>query len=300
MSNTVLITGAAGFIGKNLALKFASHEYEVIGLGRGDAQDWMVENLKAWYSCKVELESLLKLPASPNLILHCAGSASVHDSAANPHAAFQSTVDSVMNVLEFIRLYSPKSKLVYVSSAAVYGVKKHFPISEDEASKPISVYGELKMSAENLCQMYARLYGLSILIVRPFSVYGEGLRKQLLWDACKKFSNKQFSFFGTGNEVRDWIHVEDLTRFLFIAKDLPNSNCPIFNIGSGDGVLVSELLAEVKGAFGLSEAIEFAQFSREGDPPSYIADVSKAKSLAWTPQVDWRFGIKRYVEWFLS
>jgi UDP-glucose 4-epimerase len=300
MSKNVLITGAAGFIGKNLALKFASHGYEVVGLGRGEVQEWMIKNIKLWHSCEVEVNSLLKVNPLPDLVLHCAGSASVHDSAINPRIAFQSTVGGMVDVLEYIRLYSPGSKLIYVSSAAIYGAAKHLPITENEASKPISVYGELKLSAERLCQMYARLYGLSILIVRPFSVYGEGLKKQLLWDACKKFSNNQFSFFGTGNEIRDWIHIKDLTKFLFVAKDLPSRECPIFNVGSGEGVPVKEILFEIGREFGISEQVEFAQVMREGDPSAYIADISRAKALGWFPQVNWKDGIGRYVDWYRS
>jgi len=300
MSKNALITGAAGFIGKNLALKFASHGYKVIGLGRGDIQEWMVKNLKLWYSCEVGLDSLLKLSPLPDLVLHCAGSASVHDSAITPRIAFQSTVDSLVDVLEYIRIHSPSSKLIYISSAAIYGAAKHLPIPENIASNPISVYGELKLSAERLCQMYARLYGLSILIVRPFSVYGEGLTKQLLWDACKKFSNNQFTFFGTGNEIRDWIHISDLTKFLYLAKDLPSQECPIFNIGSGEGVPVKDILFEIKRVLGIAGHVEFAQVAREGDPSVYIADISRAKALGWSPQVNWKAGISRYVDWYRS
>src|SRR3990167_1898942 len=102
-----------------------------------------------------------------------------------------------------------EATLVYHSSATVYGLAKQLPISEDATLRPISPYGVYKSMAEQLCQVYDNYYQLSIAVVRLFSIYGAGLQMQLLLDGCNKLCMGQAEFFGTGEEIRDCLHVID-------------------------------------------------------------------------------------------
>jgi len=246
----------------------------------------------------VTIDSLLQLKVQPDVIIHCAGGASVELSIEQPAIDFNLTVSSTSNVLEFIRLHSPSTKLVYPSSAAVYGQVKSLPIHEDIDLNPISPYGIHKEISEDLCQLYSRQYGLSIAVVRMFSIYGNELRKQLLWDACQKIGQNDYDFFGTGEEIRDWLHVKDVSKLLFIAAKNTSENCTIVNAGYGDGVKVKDILQHLSVKFNSGISPKFSSKVKSGDPNAYIADISKVKSWGWEPSINWKDGVSQYVDWY--
>lgn len=294
----VLITGAAGFIGRNAAREFSSHGWDVIGMGRGDWADWQSYGITEWHCCEVTLEALIRCAGKPDVIVHCAGGASVGYSVSEPYQDFIKTVDTMAQVLEFIRLYTPQTKLVYPSSAAVYGQVTQLPIPETTPLMPISPYGIYKLMAEQLCLLYARQYKIPVVIIRLFSIYGAGLHKQLLWDACQKLTNRDTGFFGTGKEIRDWLHVHDAARLITIAADHASEECPIVNGGMGIGTTVKEVLAELFKEFEHVEEPIFSGESRVGDPIGYLAEIKLANSWGWQPQLSLINGLREYVAWF--
>lgn len=295
---TVLITGAAGFIGRHVSLEFARQGWHVIGLGRGDWSDWHDYGLSHWHRADVDLDSLLEYAGKPDAIVHCAGGASVGFSISQPAIDFDLSVRTTSNILEFIRVHSPVTRLVYTSSAAVYGQVRTLPIMEETALNPLSPYGLHKRMAECLCELYSQQFGVSVSIVRLFSIYGVGLRKQLLWDACRKFDQGECDFFGTGEEIRDWLHVEDVSRLLFTAAQNTSTQCPVINAGSGLGVPVAKILQHVSNQFRRDLNPRFSSQPKAGDPNAYIADISKASDWNWTPKIKWREGIAEYVDWY--
>jgi UDP-glucose 4-epimerase len=211
---------------------------------------------------------------------------------------FQRTVETTVAVLEFVHQHAPQARVVYPSSAGVYGLVNNLPIKETTALDPISPYGEHKKIAEEVCQSYSRHFGISVAIVRLFSVYGIGLRKQLLWDACVKICNGENTFFGSGLETRDLLHVNDAAALLLVAGMLEAPGCNVINGGSGKGITVREILNELFACFGSADAPQFSGVSRNGDPVNYIADISKAESLGWKPSIAWRNGLHEYAKWF--
>jgi UDP-glucose 4-epimerase len=295
---TVLITGAAGFIGRHVAVEYAKRGMRVIGMGRGDWADWKQYGFSEWHQCEVTLDSLITYAGSPDVIVHCAGGSSVGLSVEKPYQDFIQTVNTMAQILEFMRLHAPLAKLVYPSSAAVYGEVAQLPIAENAASHPVSPYGVYKQLAENLCQLYARQYKIAVVIVRLFSIYGEGLRKQLLWDACRKISQNDTSFFGTGNEIRDWLHVNDAASLIVLATDHASTMCPIVNGGAGIATSVKEIITELLSNFNSAEKPIFSGISRIGDPIGYQADIAMARSWGWQPAVPLNNGLHEYVAWF--
>lgn len=294
----VLVTGAGGFIGQHVALAYFRAGWEVHGIGRGVWSPAVEFRLQGWHCGDVTLDALVELGLRPDVIVHCAGGASVGVSIQRPAVDFEHTVKSTSNVLEFIRLHSPATRLIYPSSAAVYGQVTQMPISEDVHPNAVSPYGLHKRMAELLCELYSRQFGISIAIVRLFSIYGPGLRKQLLWDACLKYESGSTDFFGTGNEVRDWLHVSDIANLLFIAKDKASIACPIVNAGSGIGVKVSDILVQLSLNFQSDLRPTFSEQARAGDPNAFVADISGARSWGWQPEIFWRDGLSEYVDWF--
>lgn len=299
-NRTVVITGAHGFIGRYTACYYASQGWKVIGVGHGKwgEEQWQQWGIAQWHECDINVAGLVSLAVTPAVIVHCAGSGSVRFSIDNPVKDFERTIKTTQAVLEYMRIYSPKSKMVYVSSAAVYGVSAKIPTPEDCTLKPVSPYGVHKKIAEDMCLLYASQYGLSVVMIRPFSVYGAGLCKQLLWDACGKIDRGEFCFFGTGKESRDWVHVTDVASLLFLAHGYAAANCPVVNGGSGTGVSIKDVLLLVFKYYGVKETPVFTGRSPEGDPPYYAADVACSQEWGWTPQVDLQTGIQKYVEWY--
>jgi UDP-glucose 4-epimerase len=177
-------------------------------------------------------------------------------------------------------------------------VVEKLPIAESDPLLPVSPYGVHKKISEEMCCSYARNFGLSVAIVRLFSVYGIGLRKQLLWDACMKIRDGGNGFFGSGMETRDWLHINDAASLLFTASERASSECPIVNGGAGQGVLVRDVLSELFDCFGRSDAPQFSGAARTGDPVHYIADISRLAGWSWHPNMQWREGMREYAEWF--
>jgi len=300
VEKTALITGTHGFLGRYAALQFANAGYVVTGMGHGvwDRAEFSQFGISFWHSADISIEALVTYAGEPDVIVHCAGSGSVAFSMIHPFQDYARTVSSTAAVLKYIGLHSSRTVLVYSSSAAVYGVTKRLPIKESDALQPASPYGVHKLLAERLCRSYADTFGVEVELNRFFSIYGNGLRKQLLWDACSKSANRESAFFGAGAELRDWLHVEDAAQLLLIAASRASSACPIVNGGSGKGVAVSEVLSLLFTASGSNPSPSFNGNVRAGDPPGQQADVSNAQAWGWYPRIKLEEGIQSYVGWF--
>ena len=138
----------------------------------------------------------------------------------------------------------------------------------------------------------------SSICVRLFSVCGPGLRKQLFWDACVKAAQGEFSFYGTGRELRDWLHVEDAARLLGMAIDHASPACPVTNGGSGTGISVRTALEILGRNWNGSMTPAFSGEERRGDPSSFVADASRVKEWGFLPSIPLDAALRDYVEWF--
>jgi UDP-glucose 4-epimerase len=298
-----LVTGGSGFLGFNAAQKLKVGGFEVHGIGHGSPEMRTVVQspFDSWTNDSVSIESLCDLGLKPDVIIHAGGGAAVGRSYADPREDFLRTVGSTSCVLDFIRVYSPDSFLIYPSSVAVHGQQPAEPIKTFSALNPVAPYGYHKFIAEELCRMYAKNFGVKHSIVRFFSIYGEGLKKQLLWDACMKFKSeaRTVEFWGSGNEVRDWIHVDDAADLILnLAKTI---NPPeLLNGGSGVGHSVQNVLQLLSGFMGSSQSIVFNGKARVGDPIYYVADIASTLELGWYPKVKLEAGLERFASWFNS
>lgn len=302
MNKKVLITGVYGFIGRYIALEYKKNGYYVIGMGHGN---WDENKCKRWgvdecYFGDITLDNLIQNRLEADIIIHCAGGASVGESLRNPMLDFERTVCSLQHILEYIRIYSPASKLIYPSSAAVYGNITDMPLKENNLLKPISPYGVHKKIAEELCSLYCRQYSVSAIIVRLFSVYGNGLRKQLLYDACRKIRSGNSVFWGTGQETRDWIHVKDVAKLFYMARTRANKNCLIANFGSGIGIQIKDILHCLFAFFHNSLLPSFNGKNNAGNPQHYLANIEEIKRWGWKKSVSLEDGIREYVRWYLK
>lgn len=303
----VWVTGAKGFIGQHLSRHLAAQGHTVLGLGHGlwpEAADQA--GLTLWLNGEISasnLNSLRLAHGRPELVVHLAGGSSVGVALANPREDFARTVASTAELLEWLRQESPQARLVVVSSAAVHGAGHDGRIAECAPMNPFSPYGHHKLMMEQLCKSYAAGYGLSCLVLRLFSVYGPGLRKQLLWDLCQRLSTSPpaLELSGTGGELRDWTHVDDVVRAIEATSALAASDVPTFNVGTGRATSVREVAQLVIDAFdedGMRTELRFNGKVRAGDPFSLVADPMRLQALGFECRITPQQGIAEYVHWF--
>ena len=300
-----VVLGAAGFIGRNTARTLERHGCQVLGIGHGKwhESEWRQWGLSEWLEADITVEALnyITEKRTPQCIIHCGGSGTVSFSYSNPLEDYQRATHSTVSILEWIRKNGNMNcRFVLVSSAAVYGDQGDTNATENSTRSPVSPYGVHKLTAELLCESYSRFFGIPISIVRLFSVYGEGLKKQLLWDALNKFKRGEGIFFGTGNELRDWIHVQDTAKLLTLAGLSKQSTLEIYN-GGFEQLSTRDLLNHLAKASGYEKKVTFNGETHTGNPRRLTADRNHtSRLLNWHPEVNTEEGLARYVRWFRS
>lgn len=296
MNQKVLVTGAAGFIGGKVATAFLVAGYEVVGWDR-------VCKNKDFEICQVDLLDEEKVTEalkafSPDIVIHCAGSADVGNSVIYPSRDYEGNVTVTHNLLFSLHsLGMDGCTFVFLSSAGVYGNPVSLPVFEDFLPSPLSPYAVHKLMCEDLCKYFVQNYKMRIKIARIFSAYGRGLKKQIFWDMYKKWiSTGQLNMFGTGKESRDYIHVDDIVRAIYLLATTGDGI--VFNVANGEEITinyVTRLFAEKIGA--PYETISFNGVVREGDPLNWKADITKIQKLGYVKSVELSDGIEDYVNW---
>lgn len=299
------ITGARGFLGRHLAHRLKGGRQAVVaGLGHASATTPSeTSNLDVWVEASVSecgLDELARRTGPPDEVYHLAGGSSVGLSLHEPAADFRRTVDGTFELLDWVRRNSPTARVLMTSSAAVYGDRYFDRIPVDAPTHPYSPYGYHKRLAELLGESYCQNFGLRIAVVRLFSVYGPGLRKQLLWDLCNRLSAAppKIQLAGTGDETRDWLFVDDAVTMLRAVMTRPEPNCTYVNGGTGVGTKVRDIAALVCDAWDANVEVEFTGSSRTGDPFSLVADTTSTSAYMEGAYVAVDDGIRKFVEWY--
>lgn len=304
MMRNAWITGARGFIGQYLSRHLAKQGLVVSGIGHGH---WPPAHLGPvglthWSNAEITAESLgqlEKLAGRPDVVFHLAGGSSVGASVQAPYEDYSRTVSTTARLLEWLRVHAPESALVVASSAAVYGGSQPGPAIESSTPEPVSPYGYHKWMMEQLCREYASVYGVRAAVLRLFSVYGEGLRKQLLWDCgVKLLGSTSIELGGTGEELRDWVYAEDAAAMLWHMAGIASNVCPVINGGSGVATPVRVIVKELSEALGSVAQVRFSGISRAGDPRILVANVTRLTDSGFTCKMPVSQGIGRYAAWF--
>ncbi len=279
---SALVTGASGFLGSHIAAHLRACGWYVFGLGRrrleGGARDQRYLDLPD--SALADLLGELR----PQIIVHCAGPASVPGSVADPAADFAGTVPVMFQLLDSVRQRSPESAVLYVSSAAVYGNPQHLPVAETDAIEPISPYGFHRSQCEQLLQQFRVLYSIKATSLRVFSAFGVGLRRQVVWDLCiRALSEHQLRMHGTGQESRDFIHAADIAQAVTLLAETPRWHAA-YNLGSGGEIAIAELARAISALLPVPVAVSFDGIAAPGMPARWCADISRLTELGFTPR----------------
>jgi UDP-glucose 4-epimerase len=299
----IIITGSNGFLGSYITEEFSSNSWEITGIDRKH------ESQRAEFDQKIEISHIQSVVPSkifedtllsqqPEIFIHAAGPSSVSESIKNPLKDFEGSVNFLFYVMDALRRCSPKTRIIFLSSAAVYGNPILIPISETATSHPISPYGYHKMICEKLIEEFFIAYKIRGCSARVFSAYGPGQKKMVLWDICQKaLKGTTVNLYGTGNETRDLIHAKDVARCIYLIAENGSFTAETYNVGNGVEVPVNTLAEEMLQALNSPNDIVFNQIEREGDPLRWCADISRIQALGYKSTISLKEGVQGYVEW---
>ena len=313
MSERVLVTGAAGFIGSHLSEALVARGDEVVGVDRFDPyypRPLKERNLQALRGQArfTMVEADILRDAMPwdgiTAVVHLAAKAGVRPSWEDPAGYIEANVTGTARLLEGARR-AGVGRFVLTSSSSVYGDSTPAPYAEESpAHLPASPYGASKRAAELLAEAFASGYRMRIAILRLFTVYGPRQRPDL---AIHKFTalvrqGRPIPFFGDGSTQRDYTYITDaVAAFVaavgWTARSSPGT-CRAFNVGGGDPVRLDQLVALLGKALGREVQLE-RQPDQQGDVRATVADLRRAeRELGYRPQVDIAAGLKRFVRWY--
>ena len=307
----VLVTGGAGFIASHLVDLLVEKDAEVTVID--NLKDGKFENLKKSKDkiCfkKVDvrdfngLQQVIK-EEEIEIIFHLAANANVPYSVKNPKYDFETNTIGTFNALKSCMDNNVK-KIIYASSAAIYGEPVYVPIDEKHPLDPISPYGASKLAGEKLGFAYYHTYGLPFVSTRIFNTYGPRQPRYVMFDLFKKLkkSPNKLEVLGTGEQIRDYCYVFDTVNAFILAAENENAVGKAFNIAGGNPISIkelAELMVKILGLEGYTE-IYYTGKSWKGDIVKLIADISKIKNkLGFEPKIKLEEGVLKLKVWWLD
>jgi len=313
VSQKILVTGCAGFIGMHLCRSLLDDGFQVLG----------IDNLNDYYDPKLKHARLDQLTPyknftfqkidisdkeslteaftnfKPNKVVNLAAQAGVRYSIENPYAYMDSNLVGFLNIIELCR-HNEVEGLIYASSSSVYGGNIKIPFSVgDRVDNPISLYAATKKANELMALTYSHLYGLRTTGLRYFTVYGPWGRPDMAYYLFTEKINKSESIpvFNNGNMKRDFTHISDIIDGTRSAID-KNYTCEIFNLGNHISEELMDVVNLIEQNLGKKAEIEFLPM-QPGDIPESLADIEKSEEfLGFKPTTGISSGIEDFVEWY--
>ncbi len=318
-NKAVLLTGGAGFIGSHLAEALVTigarlaivdslDDFYPSSLKRSNLdsiqQRGPVEFFEADICDWTALRSIVN-KVRPEIVIHLAARAGVRPSIEDPRLYERVNIGGTFNVLELCREFQV-TRFVFGSSSSVYGATKRAPFIEDEVEmRPVSPYAATKLAGEMIAYTYANLFGLEVVCLRFFTVYGPRQRPDL---AIHKFtalieSGRAIPIFGDGSSGRDYTYIDDIVSGILAAAEYgydgqSGIKFDVFNLGNSNPIKLLELIESLEAATGRTALRDYKPV-QPGDMMLTWADVSKAaRSLGYKPLVPFAEGLKRFVAWY--
>ena len=299
-----LVTGGAGFIGSNLVSLLTREGHDLVVLD--NVSSGYRENLAPFPRARIveadvrDERAVAEAAAGCEVIFHLAASVGNVRSIEHPIEDSEVNVLGTLRVLEAARHHGAR-KVVFSSSAGIFGELKTVPIREDHPAEPDSPYGASKLGAEKLCLAYAKLYPLECVCLRYFNVYGVNQRYDAYGNVIPIFAHRALRrqplvVYGDGEQTRDFVNVRDVAMANYRAA-MARGVSGAFNIASGTRVTINALTALLAEAGSVEVTVEHAA-PRPGDVRHSLADVSAARAaFAFDPQVRLADGLREYMAW---
>ncbi|MBD1170193.1 GDP-mannose 4,6-dehydratase [Pelagibacterales bacterium SAG-MED02] len=302
MSNCVLITGGAGFIGSHLSEFLVKKKLKVIvidNLSSGNIKNLKPIEKKIIFN-KIDIANYNKLEKifkkfKIKSIFHLAGKADIVPSIVNPKLYFETNVIGTQNILELSRKYKIK-KIIYTASSTCYGIPKKYPTSEKDLISPQYPYALTKKIGEDLVLHYGKVYKIPSISLRLFNVYGTRSRTAGTYGAvlgvflAQKIKNYPLTIVGNGKQSRDFTYVSDVVDAIYTVYKNKKKIVDVFNVGSGKSISVNSLADKIS-----KNRIYIPK--RPGEPDKTFADINKIKkTFNWKPKINLDKGMKIVLE----
>jgi dTDP-glucose 4,6-dehydratase/UDP-glucose 4-epimerase len=291
----ILIIGSKGFIGSHLYKYFKTNKFEVYGCDihpdNEDLNYFQIDEINTNYNIIFKKRKI-------DICINCSGAASVPLSIEFALKDFNLNTVNVFRILDSIRLNQSSCKFINLSSAAVYGNPINLPIIENSSLNPLSPYGIHKMQAEQICKEFYDFYNIPTCSLRIFSAYGNGLKKQLFWDMYQKFmNNNKIELFGTGNETRDFIHIDDIVNAVCLVIKNSKFQADNINVANGNEYSIFQITEIFINILKTEKKIFFNNKVKLGDPINWKADITKLKEMGYETKINIEYGINNYIQW---
>lgn len=311
----IIVTGGAGFIGSHVVQALLKQGHLVTVLDEfNDFYDPAIKRANvASFSSPVDVAEIdlrewspvrdLFAKVKPDAVIHLAARAGVRPSILDPKLYIDTNITGTFHVLEAARL-SGCAKVLFASSSSVYGLSKTVPFREDlPLLQTLSPYAATKLAGEQLCGNFVNLYGMRVVALRFFTVYGPGQRPDLaihsFTDAIE--NGRSIRQFGDGTTRRDYTYIDDIVQGVMGALSFVEGDGPlfeIFNLGENETTTLSQMIGAIETALGKKAIIEHLP-EQKGDMPLTSADITKARTLlGYAPHTPIREGIPKFVAWY--
>lgn len=305
-----LVTGAAGFIGSSLSERLLEQGHTVTGIDCFSdyypraLKEANLNNLRGNHKFKLVDQDIADLDLAPLLeqndaIIHLAAQAGVRTSwGANFNHYLHNNIAVTQKLLEAMKGF-PFKRLVYASSSSVYGQATQFPTPESAPTRPLSPYGVSKLAAENLCWLYQASYGLSVVALRFFTVYGPRQRPDMAFHRFIRamLEGREIVIWGNGRQSRDFTFVDDIISATISAATANNAAGKVFNLGGGVRASIQDVIAILEDKLALKARIQYNSEAL-GDVRDTFADTSSAKeALNFDPAYSLEDGLVAEIKW---
>lgn len=304
----ILVTGGAGFIGSHLVDSLLKDDYSVVvldDLSSGKMGNLPEDERLHFIQGDVADHDLVDSVFEEftfSHIFHLAAIASVHESVTNTYRCHQVNCEASLYLLEKARNCTALKRMVYASSAAVYGDDPSLPKSEDSPTKPISPYGIDKYTAEQYMLTYNRLYGVPAVALRYFNVYGprqngcsmDGGVASIFLNKFLTAHRPVVTVYGDGQQTRDFVYIKDViaaTRFVMSHETAAGN---VYNVATGMETSILNVIQGLETITGIKAQILFSE-KRTGDIERSFADISRLRALGFTPRYSLLESLKEYV-----
>lgn len=299
----VLLSGGAGFIGSHVAKLLLDKGLTVTVLdnllhGHQQSLDTRANFIQADLENQEKLQEILP---GHDAVIHMASLIEVGESVKKPIEFAQNNIVGTVKLLEAMRNANVK-KIIFSSSACVYGIPKKLPITEDDPlGEQENPYGITKVSMEQFCMLYHNLFNFDVIILRYFNPYGPGELHEPETHAIPNFikaalKGKPLPLFWKGEQIRDFIYIDDLASAHILPLNLKGLH--IYNIGTETGIKVRDVITKISQILGYDVEIE-DKGERKGDVPKLVASAQKIREeLGWEVKVDLEAGLRKTIDFF--
>lgn len=299
LNKKMLIYGGSSFIAQNIVSHFKALNYSVDAVVRNKNFSKTNRYSNIHIINQGKKNDLVRVYKTNNydIVIHAAGTSTVYHGNQNPDLDYESNVITTLKNYEALRDSGCNSKFIYLSSSAIYGNSQK-DLKEDDVANPLSVYGKNKLKAEGFLRNNASKDDIPLLILRIFSVYGEGLKKQVMWDAVTKLATGNNSFKGTGEEIRDFISVADVIDFIHFA--IKKDKTGVFNVGTGKATTIRYLIKKIARFIEYKDEILFDGNYNSFIQQRVVANIEKARSSGWESKYSIDDELEDYLKWIMQ